>query len=167
VALSGAGAREAKGTGALTLPAVTVAGEGRLAVEITGTGALTLPKLRVSGTNVVAFGGALPGRRVRRTKAYEEYLRALAEGREVEPPQAELEAPKRPKTRRPQRQPAPALPDFPAYGGDFLADIAAQPAIATVLDLEAYRTYAEAYAAAQYATLLWQEDEELLMLLVA
>jgi hypothetical protein len=116
----------------------------------------------------------------RRSREYEEYLRALAEGREYVPPGAEDEPPdKRPKRRRPRKQPAPpALTTYPAYAGFFVDDMLAQPGIGARLALDDYLSYLDAYRAARLAYAVAelarleaerrrQDEEAVLVLLMA
>lgn len=110
-------------------------------------------------------GGRLPRRiPTPRTPEYEEWLRALAEGRPYVPD--DEPAPRRRRKRK--ARPVETIV-FGRYDGDFLADIVAQPTIAAALDVAAHRDYRAAYEAARaahVAALRRQEEDEIALILL-
>ena len=78
-----------------------------------------------------------------------------------------------PVKRRPKPRTPVKLPDLPFYTGDFVADLAAQPAVRAELDLAAAQDWLAAYRAARrdYAKTelrrLADEDEIALILMLA
>lgn len=167
----GAGFRSIAPLGASVPRVVTQAGfRGVLAFWIGGAGgaAVVTPPVEVP-----VGAGRLPARR---SREYEDYLQALREGREYTLPDAEPRRP--PKTRRKGKRREPQLAAFPAYTGQWLGDLAAQPGVSAAIDLAAYRDYRAAYEAAARAFLAAElarleaarrrdEEEALLVLLLA
>jgi hypothetical protein len=122
-----------------------------------GVAAGLVPETRISWVElrpaaVAQQGGWLPQRQAPlRSREYEDYLQALREGREYTLPDETPSEP--PKARRKGKRREPQLAAFPAYTGQWLSDLAAQPGVSAALDLAAYRDYRTAYEAAARAFL--------------